>query len=47
MHLSDPKSPEEEGGQDYDDILGFPGDGFKDKEEVVRDMENHQGRDKG
>ena len=23
-----------EGGQDYDDILGFPGDGFKDKDDV-------------
>ena len=23
--------PEEEGGKDYDDILGFPEDGFKDK----------------
>jgi hypothetical protein len=22
--------PGEEGGQDYDDILGFPGDGFND-----------------
>jgi hypothetical protein len=26
--------PEEEGGQDYDDILGFPGDGFKDKDDT-------------
>jgi len=25
-------APEAEGGQDYDDILGFPGDGFKDKD---------------
>jgi hypothetical protein len=25
--------PEEEGGQDYDDILGFPGDGFLDPED--------------
>jgi hypothetical protein len=25
-------APEEEGGQDYDDFLGFPGDGFKDKD---------------
>jgi hypothetical protein len=26
-------APETEGGQDYDDILGFPGDGFKDKDD--------------
>ena len=25
---------EEEEGQDYDDILGFPGDGFKDNDDV-------------
>ena len=24
-------TPTTEGGQDYDDILGFPGDGFQDK----------------
>ncbi len=24
--------PETEGGQDHDDILGFPGDGFQDPE---------------
>jgi hypothetical protein len=27
-------APETEGGQDYDDILGFPGDGFKDKDDA-------------
>ena len=27
-------APEAEGGQDYDDILGFPGDGFKDKDDA-------------
>jgi hypothetical protein len=27
-------SSEEEGGQDYDDILGFPGNGFKDKDDA-------------
>jgi hypothetical protein len=27
-------APVEEGGQDYDDILGFPGDGFKDKDDT-------------
>jgi hypothetical protein len=27
-------APESKGGQDYDDILGFPGDGFKDKDDV-------------
>ena len=26
--------PAAEGGQDYDDILGFPGDGFKDKDDT-------------
>jgi hypothetical protein len=26
-------APQAEGGQDYDDILGFPGDGFKDKDD--------------
>ena len=26
--------PEAEGGQDQDDILGFPGDGFKDKDDA-------------
>jgi hypothetical protein len=27
-------APEAEGSQDYDDIMGFPGDGFQDKEDV-------------
>ena len=27
-------APVTEGGQDYDDILGFPGDGFQDKDAV-------------
>jgi hypothetical protein len=27
-------APAAEGGQDYDDILGFPGDGFKDKDDA-------------
>jgi hypothetical protein len=27
-------APEEEGGQDYGDILGFPGDGFNDKNDA-------------
>jgi hypothetical protein len=27
-------APKEEGAQDYDDILGFPGDGFKDKDDT-------------
>jgi hypothetical protein len=27
--------PEAEGGQDHDDILGFPGDGFQDPEDGV------------
>jgi hypothetical protein len=27
--------PETEGGQDHDDILGFPGDGFQDPDGVV------------
>jgi hypothetical protein len=28
---------EEEEGQDYHDILGFPGDGFKDNDDVDPD----------
>ena len=28
---------EEEGGQDYDDILGYPGDGSKDKDDTDPD----------
>ena len=32
--VSEMSTPEVEGGQDYDDILGFPGDGFKDKDDV-------------
>ena len=27
-------TPSVEGGQDYNDILGFPGDEFKDKDDV-------------
>ena len=30
-------STEEEGGQDYDDFLGFPGDGFKDNDDTDPD----------
>ena len=30
-------APEEEGGQDYDDMFGFPGDGFKDKDDADPD----------
>ena len=30
-------APVEEGGQDYDDILGFPGDGFKDNDDTDPD----------
>ena len=30
-------APEEEGGQDYDDILGYPGDGSKDKDDTDPD----------
>jgi hypothetical protein len=29
---SEMSAPEAEVGQDYGDILGFPGDGFKDKD---------------
>ncbi len=32
--VSEMSAPESKGGQDYDDILGFPGDGFKDKDDV-------------
>jgi hypothetical protein len=32
--VSEMSSPEAEGGQDYGDILGFPGDGFKDKNDA-------------
>jgi hypothetical protein len=28
-------APEAEGGQDHDDILGFPGDGFEDPQDGV------------
>ena len=32
--VSEMSAPEVEGGQDYDDILVFPGDGFKDKDDA-------------
>ena len=31
--VSEMSAPEAKGGQDYDDILGFPGDGFQDAED--------------
>ena len=40
-------APEEEGGQDYDDILGFPGDGFRDKDDVEPDETRARDLDAG
>ena len=40
-------APEEEGGQDYDDMFGFPGDGFKDKDDADPDETTETDLDAG
>ena len=38
--------PSEEGGQDDDDILGFPGDGFEDKPDANPGVHTEQDEEK-